>query len=153
MGLIRLQSSSLPSGSVLQVVNATLTSGTSTTSSTFQDTSLTASITPSSSSNKILIITNASGWPADATTQSAITVFRGNASTGTNLGDSSYGFGSAASSTGAAKGNISVNYLDSPATTSSQTYTVALASTNNASAAYLGINGETSTLTLMEIAG
>ncbi len=139
-------------GHVVQVVNATLTSSVSTTSNAFVDTSLTASITPTSTSNKILILTNLSMYASNSLTQGAATVYRGNTSTGTNLGHSVYGFGAAYSSAGPVKGNISVNYLDSPATTSSQTYTVAIASTDNSSTVQLNINLETATLTLMEIA-
>ena len=43
------------SGKILQVVSGTTTSGTSTTSTSWVDTGLTATITPSSSSNKILV--------------------------------------------------------------------------------------------------
>ena len=43
-------------GGVLQVVNATANAAQSTTSSTFVDTTLSASITPTSSTSKILVI-------------------------------------------------------------------------------------------------
>ena len=52
--------SGMPSKSVLQVVNVKSSAAQSTTSSTFQDTALTASITPSSTSSKILILANVS---------------------------------------------------------------------------------------------
>ena len=151
MALTKIRDAGLPAGSVLQVVNATLTSAASTTSSTFQNTSLTASITPSSTSSKILIIASASMYTSNSATQGAATVFRGNAS-GTNLGHSVYGFGAAQSGAGTVKNNVAVNYLDSPATASSQTYTVCIASTDNSNTINININGETSTLTLMEIA-
>ena len=48
-------------GGVLQVVNATYATQTSSSSSTFADTGSTASITPSSVSNKILVFVNVSG--------------------------------------------------------------------------------------------
>lgn len=134
---------------VLQVVNVKSTAAQSTTSSTFQDTALTASITPSSTSSKILILANVSMYASTGTTQGSATVFRGDAS-GTNLGTALYGFGGAFSG-GSAKNVISINYLDSPATTSSQTYTIGIASTDNSSSIQLNINAETSTLTLMEI--
>ena len=43
------------SGKILQVVSGTTTSGTTTTSTSWVDTGLTATITPASSSNKILV--------------------------------------------------------------------------------------------------
>ena len=54
MGLIRLQSSSLPSGSVLQVVQGIASSQVVHTTS-YSDTGLSASITPTLTSSKILI--------------------------------------------------------------------------------------------------
>ncbi len=55
------------SGAILQVVHASSTTNTSTTSSTYTDTAITASITPTSSSNKIMvhIVANV-GWSASS---------------------------------------------------------------------------------------
>jgi hypothetical protein len=141
---------SLPAGSVLQVINATYATATSTTSTSFVTTGLSAAITPISASNKVLVtFTNYLSTPATNVATIA-TVFRGTAA-GTNLGDSAFGFGAAQSPAGAnVRSVVSGGYLDSPATTSSQTYTVAfrvesgtgIAQTSNAKA----------TLTLMEIA-
>ena len=49
-------SADMPAGSVLQVVQGTTTSATSTTSSTYQATGISASITPTSATSKILVI-------------------------------------------------------------------------------------------------
>jgi hypothetical protein len=46
----------LPTGSVLQVVNATGTNGASNSTTTFADTGLTGTITPTSATSKILVI-------------------------------------------------------------------------------------------------
>ena len=48
----------LPAGSVLQVVSAMQTTSFSTTSGTFTDIGLSASITPTSATSKIFIISN-----------------------------------------------------------------------------------------------
>ena len=53
--------SQLPAGSVLQVVNTTYSTYSTFSSSTYADTGLTASITPSSSSNKILVLVHITG--------------------------------------------------------------------------------------------
>ena len=50
----------LPTGSVLQVVNATYSTLTSSSSGSYSDTGLTASITPTSSTSKILVIVSQS---------------------------------------------------------------------------------------------
>ena len=52
----------MPTGSVLQVVSTTYGTQVSFTSSSYADSGLSATITPSSSSNKILIIANAQGY-------------------------------------------------------------------------------------------
>tara|TARA_R100001480_G_scaffold41368_2_gene54164 strand:- start:154 stop:615 length:462 start_codon:yes stop_codon:yes gene_type:complete len=56
MALTRLSNQALPSGSVLQVVTAVQSSNNTNTSSNWTDTSLSASITPSSTTSKILVI-------------------------------------------------------------------------------------------------
>ena len=56
-----LSKASLPTGSVLQVVNATYSTYTTTSSSTFADTGLTATITPTSATSKILVLLNVNG--------------------------------------------------------------------------------------------
>jgi hypothetical protein len=148
-----IAASALPAGSVLQVVNGTYSTATSITSTSFVTTGLTASITPISASNKVLIMF--STYVSSPATNEAViaTVFRGTVA-GTNLGDSSYGFGAAQSPAVGAntRSVVSATYLDSPSTTSSQTYTVAF----RIAAAGTGIaqvSGAKSTITLMEIAG
>jgi hypothetical protein len=52
----KLASASMPTGSVIQVVNATYATQFAQSGSSYADTGITASITPSSTSNKILIL-------------------------------------------------------------------------------------------------
>ena len=143
----------MPSGSILQVVNAKTNTPAAETGSSFDDISFSASITPTSTSSKILILGSLSMYHDSSNMQAAVTVFRGSVASGTNLGHSVYGFGASYVSTGAHKNDIGVNYLDSPSTTSATTYTVAIKNTGSSGNAYLSVNGETSTITLMEIAG
>ena len=56
MALITLNKLALPTGTIIQTVNDSDTANTVVSSTTYTDTGLTASITPSSTSNKILII-------------------------------------------------------------------------------------------------
>lgn len=136
-------------GTVLQVVNATTTSSTTTSSSSFVTTSFSLSITPSATSSKVYI-TLLGGNGDNLTTSFAtlsVTVYRG----GTNIGDPSYGL----CSLGGASRTItplSLSVLDSPATTSSTTYTVYVASTNVAGSVIFNGYGSNITLTAMEIA-
>ena len=85
--LTAVTSAGLPSGTVLQVVNATYSIQTSTTSTTFVSTGLTATITPTSSSNKILCIYSTGAQNNSSANGSKFTLFRGTVSE-TNLGHS-----------------------------------------------------------------
>lgn len=120
-------SSQLPAGSVLQVVSTTKTdTWSNTTQNAWNDvTGLTVSITPSSSSNKILVTGQLS---YAASSNLYFRLVRG--STAIAVGDTA---GSRISCTGAsgynfADGNVGENatfeYLDSPSTTTSTTYKI-----------------------------
>jgi hypothetical protein len=148
-----LASASMPTGSVLQVVQGTLQDEADTTSGSYVSTGLTATITPSSTSNKILVSFVAPGGSSNNNTSNgAFTIFRGTIS-GTNLGGNDWGFGYANNTT------VFVgSELDSPNTTSAQVYTVAFRNDAGASTGICkgsGTNANTSraTLTLMEIKG
>ena len=117
-----------PSGSVIQVVSTFFTTGASSTSRTFADVSgFSASITPTSTSSKILIIGQLTGTPNTASTgyELGVRVTRNGTSVGNNPVNSTYG---ALSSRGMAgsEGSDTTNfcYLDSPSSTSALTYQV-----------------------------
>jgi hypothetical protein len=135
---------------VLQVVNATFNTSTSTTSATYVSTTFSASITPLFSTSKILVTYHV---PSSASTGGAgvTTVYRG----GTNIaisGGTLQGFGIVNSSTsGSVFGGQGTTYLDSPATTSSTTYTIYLLSGGGNTVSICNYN-LTGTITLMEIA-
>jgi len=119
---------------------------TSTTQETYQDTGLTATITPSSVSSKILVIADignanvndlASGVFLCITRNSTVLVefakyIMYNAEGGNNAGG---------------------NYLDSPSTTSATTYKVQFKRGTGTATVYANDNNSVSTMTLMEIAG
>jgi len=141
----------LPTGSVLQVVNGTYSTAASNSTSTYADTGLTASITPSSATSKILVVVHqADPYKTVANTGSGINIklVRGATDIVT--------FGLANCYTGTALQNngttISTSFLDSPATTSSTTYKTQFANFANVAAVGLQASGGTSTITLMEIA-
>ena len=138
----------LPTGSVLQVVSATYNTSTAITSATFVATGLSASITPTSSSSKILIIASGTIYNS-GTNQTDYTIFR-NATT--NLCPTSgRGFAEAYSPSASGQGGqISAVFLDSPATTSSTAY--ALYGLTSGAISYFAINGSTCSIVLMEIA-
>jgi hypothetical protein len=134
-------------GNVLQVVQGTATSF-STTSTSFVNTGLTASITPKFSTSKILVqmTANVCIVPAVAGEAISFNMVRGGTSI---LSAANHLFSS--SSTADRRATASLSYLDSPATTSSTTYTIQTSSRLGNSVTFA--DGGTSTIILMEIAG
>ena len=140
-------------GKVLQVLSFPVNNGTTTSSTTYVATNITGSITPLFSNSKILIFVNSwIAWP-NPSGQPVFTIYRGATNLATNFsGSATYGFGGTYTSpTGSFEGMISANFLDSPATTSSTTYTVYGRADGGGTASY-GNSARVSTITLMEIA-
>jgi hypothetical protein len=148
-----IPTAALPTGSVLQVVNATYSTETSSSSSTYADTGLTATITPKFSTSKILVIVNQNGLEK-ATNETNVQVRLLRGSTVLMYVDSSAGFTNTSGSWNAV-GGVGTNYLDSPATTSPVTYKTQFASRANNGIVYVQYSyntASTSSITLMEIA-
>ena len=142
------------SGVVLQVVNATYGTATSTSSSTYSDTGLTVSITPKFSTSKILVFVNlASCGKSTGNTFISARLLRNSTAI---LGFDDSAVYTNGGSTEEYIGSISTTYLDSPATTSATTYKVQFASGFNVASvrinANIALNSPSSTITLMEIA-
>ena len=167
-----LTDSQMPAGSVVQVKTFRTEGAENTNSTSFVGSSLTGSITPQSSSNKILIVCNVTvqnsyninGGPVN------ITAYRGSGLganlSGTNLAsfaNSQLGasFGvydpiGGVNPSGDRWGQLSINHLDSPSSTSSVNYTVAFRNQYTNRNASVGGNTSfpaESTMTLMEIKG
>jgi hypothetical protein len=138
-------------GKVLQVVNATYGVAVSNSTSTYADTGLTATITPSSASSKILVLFQQNGLNKSAANVSSrvnIRLLRG-ATSILSLGDYFLYNGTAVEIVGE---TASASYLDSPATTSATTYkTQFMNPVNVASVAVQAVSVHTSTITLLEI--
>ena len=143
-----LAASAMPAGSVLQVVQGSYSTQVSSSSATLATTNLTASITPSSATSKVLVIvSSASSYTQAATRQISFAIFRG----ATNVHGSGI-FGAQLYSQGAdIETPHSMAFLDSPATTSSTAYALYFASTNGG-AANFNQNNNRSYIILMEIA-
>ena len=140
----------LPTGSVLQVV-ATNFVGTSqsTTSTSFVSTTFSASITPSNASSKILILFMGECYYSNISYYSAITVYRNSS---TNLATSGAD-GMLQNNSASNWIPISINWIDSPSTTSSTTYTIYHRTYNSGTASVMGWGtGANCSMTLMEIA-
>jgi hypothetical protein len=130
------------------VVQGTSTSGPSTTSTSFVTTGFSVSITPKFSTSKVAVFVTGQLYSTAGGTQGFVTVYRG----ATNLGDATQGFApSVYTASSAITAGASFNYLDSPATTSSTTYTIYYRC--NTGTVYFNSAGGTATIILMEIAG
>lgn len=128
-------------GTVIQTVSATYSTTTSSTAGSFVTTGLAASITPQFSNSKILII---AAVPCGAVLTSVIlTIKRGT----TALQPSGFGFAQLYPGANTIYALQTMNYLDSPATTSSTTYTVFFSTTNGS----VFPNNADGVITLMEI--
>jgi len=145
-----LGTSNLPAGSVLQVVNSWSMNGESTTSTSFVASGyIKASITPSSSSSKVLVIVSGGGAYSQVDASRLFTTIYRNSTT--NLGDANYGLSRQQVSASYVQ-PISIHLLDSPSTTSSTEYKVYFRC-HDGNTVYLsfGDSGRTN-ITLMEIA-
>ena len=153
-------------GKVLQVVSVTKTDTFTTSSSSFTDiTGLTANITPASTSNKVYVQVSIQGSQDVNANRVSVKLLRG--STAIAVGASAGSRSQASSGLSSPHGDIiassSVTFLDSPSSSSQQTYKMQTASTAGSGNAFInrtendengsGMPRYASTITLMEIAG
>ena len=113
-------------GTVLQVVSTTKTDTFSMSSTTFGDvTGLSVSITPTSSTSKILVISNLN-WGSSANDINSARLLRDSTviSAGNSASNRSPSFAGMRTASADNIETVSVTFLDSPATTSATTYKV-----------------------------
>lgn len=145
-------------GKVLQVVEGSTTTVLQTNSTTFVDSNLTATITPSSATSKVLVLVTQNGCGRFGTTAGAkffIQLLRGATDIGNNADFGLEGNGATGTSTTGNRGNTyALNVLDSPNTTSATTYKTQIKATSGASVECQVYNSSQtckSTIILMEI--
>ena len=134
-------------GKVLQVVSGTTNTTIANSTSTYADTGVTATITPTLSTSKVLVLVSHNGmYKSDGNSGNQFELqllrdatqiaFTYNLYTGTTVNIS---------------GSSSFNYLDSPATTSATTYKTQFKNPANASQITVQNGSSRSTITLLEI--
>ena len=137
-------------GSVIQVVQATYAVQTASSSTTPATTGLTASITPSSTSSKILVlVSNPMRRTGGTLSGMAIYLYRN----GSQVFQPMSNMGYSNPSTADISWMASFNYLDSPASASSVTYAMYFAANGGTSYAQIDGGGNNSSMILLEIAG
>jgi hypothetical protein len=169
-GTLAVATSNLPAGTIKQVVQVTKQDVFTTTSTSFVDiTGMSATITPTSASSKILVMTSINLGGTNGTYHCYVILLRnGSTLTGAN-GSGGQGGGGSAPNGGLCMlhKNINdnrdmdcavMNYLDSPGTTSALTYKLQMAVQLNTFYVNRGGNADVwnpsglSTITLMEVA-
>jgi hypothetical protein len=130
-------------GTVLQITTGTTTTQTGTGSGTYSDAGLSASITPKSTSSKVLVFAQLN-WYNSSTNKVTFNLVRGS----TQINETNPLGGDANN----IDGGHFLTFLDSPATTSATTYKVQFKT--NAGASYLRASATAiCTIYLVEIAG
>ena len=140
--LKRLDASLIGGGIVLQVVNGTNNTNTTTTNTSYTDTSITASITPSSTSNKILVFASVNGaGNVTASKQSYFSLYRDTTARieWFSISGAAYNYNA-----------NSIGFLDSPSSTSALSYNIKIKSESGGTA-IVGAYNSYSSLVLMEI--
>jgi hypothetical protein len=134
-------------GKVLQVIQATFGTTTSSSSTSYVDTGLTANITPSNASNKVLVMYNLMAYKSSGNIANGpnLRLLRGATDINTQINifrtDTTVNFQSLQS----------FAYLDNPATTSATTYKLQFANRNATALVEVFTANTTGTLILMEI--
>lgn len=133
-------------GKVLQVVNATYGTEASNSTTTYAATGLTATITPSSATSKVLVLVDQTGLQKGSNNNFGHLELRRGATSILKF-EEIYGR-SIAQLNGV--GGAGCNYLDSPATTSATTYATYFKS-EDTNIIYVNANSSFSSITLLEI--
>ena len=145
----QFSSADMPAGSVLQVVQGFTTTEVATTSATHTDTGLSASITPTFASSKILVIVHHGEISKTADTGCRIAIKLLRDATEISFIASGLTYTASAISN---RVSASMSYLDSPATTSALTYKTTCANPDATGTGSLQVNSSMATITLMEVA-
>jgi hypothetical protein len=144
VALTKIGDAGMPAGAVLQVVEAEYSTQTDISSTSYADSGLSVSITPTSSSSKILVITNVHCF-INGTGIIGLNIVRG--STQIAEADVAVSFDNNT-------GDMSVlTKLDSPNTTSATTYKVQMKKTSASDTPRINQQNGGSRITVMEIAG
>ena len=130
---------------VLQVVQVTNATTKTISTNAYEGFNLSASITPSATTSKILVFATVGAIIKENNTWGNMKLFRG--ATDVFFAGSYIGYTGTSTANGS---SASLTYLDSPATVSATTYEVKIASASNI--AYVQVNAAaTNSITLMEI--
>jgi hypothetical protein len=138
-------------GKVLQVVEGRTTTSASNSTTTYADTGITATITPSSTSSKILVLISVGGWFKDETSLTESIRFNCLRDATQIQQSGTAGFLRSGSLLIATAGSYAFSLLDTPATISAITYKVQFKLGAGTGTVYVQDGSNLSTIILMEI--
>jgi hypothetical protein len=137
-------------GKIVQVVSASYSTPTTNTSTSYADTGLTATITPTSASNKILVMVAQNGLERSGTSANqcmGIKLLRG----ATDIAQIATNQDFTGTTQNHYFGGAAIDYMDSPATTSATTYKTQFNQNAGSGTLTVQINSSVSTMILMEV--
>ena len=150
----------LPSGSaggIIQILQGSTNNRVETSSQSFVATNLSATITPRRSDNKVFIMVSGDCNTNADDNEIFMTIYRSiGGGTFSDIGYSNYGFACAMSYSDRLHSAVSINYLDSPATTSAVEYKVYIRKTASGSGNVefpVNNGAQFAYITLMEVSG
>ena len=145
------------SGGIIQILQGSTNNRVETSSQSFVATNLSATITPRRSDSKVFIMLSGDCNTNADDNAIFITIYRSiGGGTFANIGDSTYGFAMAKSYAARLHSCVSINYLDSPSTTSSVEYKVYIRKSNTGSGNIefpVNNGAQHAFITLMEVSG
>jgi hypothetical protein len=142
-----LKWATVPASKIGQIIQATTTTSTTTTSTTYVDaTNVTASITPATTSSKILVTISAPGYCYlnGGNAKLGAQIVRGS----TSIADFGFILGTYHATDAAPRGMISLSYIDSPATISATSYKLQI-KTITGGEAYVNATGNSNLATII----
>lgn len=135
---------------ILQVVYGSTSTPASNSTTTYADVGLSATITPQSTSSKILVMVAVNGGDkssANLANALAVQIVRGS----TGIGEITRSAGYTGTALNVRVATVSATILDSPSTTSATTYKAQFKNNNASASVSVQINSELSTIILMEV--
>lgn len=147
--------SSGANGGIIQIVYAETTTKVSESNGSFVDSGITATITPSSNSSKILVVASVQWFlfREASETSGSFKLLRGSTAISTHNNAVHIEAGVTSQSRIISEGGYTIQRLDSPATTSATTYKVQFATNHTGNAASMDVNRENAPgcITLYEV--
>jgi hypothetical protein len=142
----KLTNQSGGSSGLVQVVTSTEDSAFSTTSTSYVATPLAVTITPTSSSNRVMINWSGMTYVANLGNTAYVTLFRNSTNLASNAGTGFFNPTSGAANTAFPTAGV---FVDSPATTSATTYTVYIRSASGGTV-YFGTGDDTTAVIITQ---